>query len=82
VFVQDNPAQPHFTLRRVELTHRFDKTAFVRSVLPKDRPVLTAEEKAEGLLPRELLKPGARVLTTGVLELKKELEDRQAKSEQ
>jgi cobalt-zinc-cadmium efflux system membrane fusion protein len=80
VFVQPDASKPHFTMRRVEITHRFDRTAFVRSKLPQGRPALTAEEKAEGLLPREPLKEGDRVLTTGVLELKKELEDRQANS--
>jgi cobalt-zinc-cadmium efflux system membrane fusion protein len=79
VFVQPDPSKPHFTLRRVDVTHRFDRTAFVRSTLPEGQPALTPEEKAEGLLPRQPLEPGTWVLTSGVLELKKELEDRQAK---
>jgi cobalt-zinc-cadmium efflux system membrane fusion protein len=31
VFVQTDPAKQHYQMRRVQVTHRFDKTAFVRS---------------------------------------------------
>ncbi len=81
VFVQENAEKPEYTLRRIELTHRFDRTAFVRSKLPADQPPLSTEEKDAGLLPRQPLPQGARVLTTGVLELKRELEDRQSNPE-
>jgi hypothetical protein len=95
----------------VDVTHRFEKTAFVRGggrLLPAAfadwlacgaRPQaaapwllasarvgqlfgepLTAEEKELKMLPRSPLLPGMRVLTSGVLELKKELEDRQSKA--
>jgi cobalt-zinc-cadmium efflux system membrane fusion protein len=73
VFVQPDPNQPRYTLRRVQVTHRFDKTVYVRSDLSAAEMTLTNEEKEEGLLPRQPLKPGERVLTSGVLVLRKEL---------
>ncbi len=70
VFVQTDPTKPQYTMRRVQITHRFDKTAFVRSTpIPKNEQ-LTAKEEEEGLLPKEPLLPGDRVLPTGALELK------------
>jgi cobalt-zinc-cadmium efflux system membrane fusion protein len=81
VFVQPDPAKAEYTLRRVEVTHRFEKTVYVRSALPEGQPARTPEEEKEGLLPREPLRPGEKVLTRGVLELKKELEDRESESE-
>jgi cobalt-zinc-cadmium efflux system membrane fusion protein len=80
VFVQAKDRPGVYTMRRVEITQRFDKTAFVRSKFDggKDQLPQTAEEKEQGLLPRQALKPGERVITSGVLELKKELEDRES----
>ncbi len=80
VFVQTDPDRPRYTMRRVEITHRFDKTAFVRSKLTEKEMELTPEEKDQELLPRRPLRPGERLLTTGVLELKRELEDRESKA--
>jgi cobalt-zinc-cadmium efflux system membrane fusion protein len=80
VFVQPDPEKPEYTLRRVEVSHRFDKIAFVRSRLAKREMELTPEEKDQELLPRRPLLPGERLLTTGVLELKRELEDRESKA--
>jgi multidrug efflux pump subunit AcrA (membrane-fusion protein) len=51
VFVQADPSRPHYTLRRVEVRQRFDKTAFVRSRLTKKEMELTPEEKEQDLLP-------------------------------
>jgi cobalt-zinc-cadmium efflux system membrane fusion protein len=79
VFVQPDPSKPVYTLRRVQVTHRFEKTVFVRS-RPFDRGEDITPEEEEGLLPRQPLRKGERVLTTGVLELKKELEDRESKA--
>jgi cobalt-zinc-cadmium efflux system membrane fusion protein len=69
-----------YTFRRVEVVQRFDHSIFVRSRFPNGQDVqaLTPEEQAQGLLPRQALKPGEKVITAGVLELKKELEDREA----
>ena len=78
VFIQPDPTKPEYTLRRVEVTHRFEKTVYVRSRLPQGTPALTSEEQEQGLLPRQPLQPDERVLSTGVLELKKELEDRES----
>jgi cobalt-zinc-cadmium efflux system membrane fusion protein len=80
VFVQPDPAAPLFTLRRVEVTHRFDQSVYVRSRLPTGAPALTPAEKDQGLLPREPLREGERVLAEGVLELKKELEGRESEA--
>jgi len=82
VFVQPDPAVHQFTMRRVQVTQRFERTVFVRKTpLPKDEQ-LTALEAEEGLLPKEALRPGERVLVSGAVELKAavlELESRPAK---
>ena len=71
VFVQPDAAKHQFTMRRVQVTHRFDRTVFVRSTpIPKEEQ-LTAAEAEEGLLPKEPLRPGERVLLAGSLELKR-----------
>jgi len=78
VFVEQKPGV--YVMRRVEVTQRFDTTAFVRSRFADGQDVqpLTPEEKNDGLLPRQTLHAGEKVLTAGVLELKKELEDRES----
>jgi cobalt-zinc-cadmium efflux system membrane fusion protein len=80
VFVQAGDKPGVYTLRRVEVVQRFDKAVFVRSKFADgtDEQPLTPEEKEDGLLPRRALKPGEKVITSGVLELKKELEDRES----
>jgi len=81
VFVQADPAAHQFTMRRVQVTHRFDRSAFVRHTpLPKEEQ-LTAEEAAEGLLPKEPLRPGERVLLAGAVELKAALQDLESRPE-
>jgi membrane fusion protein, heavy metal efflux system len=80
VFVQPDPAQPHYTMRRVQVTHRFEKTAFVRSQLTPNEQKLTPEEEARGLLPLQPLKPGERFITSGVLELRAALEDKESRA--
>jgi cobalt-zinc-cadmium efflux system membrane fusion protein len=71
VFVQPDPAKSQFAMRRVEVTHRFDRTMYVRAEpIPKDAQ-LTAEEVDEGLLPKEPLRTGERVLVAGAMELKR-----------
>ncbi len=82
VFVQPNPAKPCYTMRRIQLTHRFEKTAFVRSKPFAENERLSAEEKEMGMLPLEPLRPGERILRTGAGELKAallDLESRPAK---
>jgi cobalt-zinc-cadmium efflux system membrane fusion protein len=69
VFVVD-PAKHHYTMRRVQVTHRFDKSAFVRSQPFAAAEERTEEEKELGLPPRKPLTAGERVLTTAVGELK------------
>jgi cobalt-zinc-cadmium efflux system membrane fusion protein len=70
VFVQADATKPRYTMRRVQVTHRFDQRVFVRSTpIPKEEQ-LTAQEAEEGLLPKEPLQAGERVLKKGVGELK------------
>jgi membrane fusion protein, heavy metal efflux system len=80
VFVQPDPAQPVYTMRRVRVTHRFEKTAFVRSRLTDEERALMPEEKALGMRQPEPLKPGERIIPTGVLELRAALEDMESKA--
>jgi cobalt-zinc-cadmium efflux system membrane fusion protein len=80
VFVQPDPSQPIYTMRRVRVTHRFEKSALVRSRLTVDEQVLTPEEQTLGLQPLRPLKPGERILPTGVLELRAALEDMESKA--
>jgi cobalt-zinc-cadmium efflux system membrane fusion protein len=80
VFVQPDRAKSEYVLRRVVVTHRFDHTAFVRSELTAEQEKLKPEEKDQGVRVPEPLRGGDRVITAGVLELKKELEDREAET--
>jgi cobalt-zinc-cadmium efflux system membrane fusion protein len=80
VFVQTDAEKHCYTMRRVELTHRFDKTAFVRSKPFAKAEECTPEEKEQGLLPKEPLLPGERILQTGVGELKAALLDKESQS--
>jgi cobalt-zinc-cadmium efflux system membrane fusion protein len=75
VFVQTDPTQHYYTMRRVQLTHRFEKTAFVRSKPFAKHEQLTAEEEELGMPPKEPLRPGDRILRSGVGELKAALLD-------
>jgi hypothetical protein len=70
VFVQADPNKPQYTMRRVQLTHRFGAKVFVRSEPFSKEERLTPEDEALGLPPREPLRAGERVLATAVGELK------------
>jgi cobalt-zinc-cadmium efflux system membrane fusion protein len=71
VFVQSgDPAKHQYTMRRVHVTQRFERTVFVRSKELPPEAQLTAAEAEEGLLPKKPLLPGERILQTGVGELK------------
>ena len=75
VFVQTDAAKSQYTMRRVQVTNRFDQKVFVRSTpIPKEEQ-LTAREAEEGLLPKAALQPGERLLRSGVGELKAALLD-------
>jgi cobalt-zinc-cadmium efflux system membrane fusion protein len=80
VFVQPDKDKPQFTLRRVLVTHRFDKTAFVKSKLTAKERERTAEEIKKGIPAPEPLVPKDLFLTTGALELRAALEDRVSKA--
>lgn len=78
VFVQTDPTKPYYTMRRVELTNRFAKTVFVRSRPFAKGEELTPEEAEMGVLPKQPLLPGERILESGVGELKTALADRES----
>jgi cobalt-zinc-cadmium efflux system membrane fusion protein len=83
VFVQPDPSARRFTMRRVQVTHRFERTVFVRATPIPEGERLTAQEAEAGLLPRQPLRPGERVLMAGAVELKAalvDLESRPAKA--
>jgi cobalt-zinc-cadmium efflux system membrane fusion protein len=75
VFVQPDSQRHEYTMRRVRVTHRFEKTAFVRSQLEPGEDRLSPEEIAQGFQQVQSLSPQDRILTTGVLELRAALED-------
>jgi membrane fusion protein, heavy metal efflux system len=82
VFVQPDSGKHQFTMRRVHVTHRFDHTVFVRSTeFPKEEQ-LTALEAEEGLLPKEPIRPGDRVLLAGSVELKRVVLDLESRPQQ
>jgi cobalt-zinc-cadmium efflux system membrane fusion protein len=80
VFVRPDPNKDQVTLRRVLVTHRFDKAAFVKSQLTAKEKERTPDEVKKGIPAVEPLRPGERYLTTGALELRAALEDRLSKA--
>jgi cobalt-zinc-cadmium efflux system membrane fusion protein len=80
VFVETDAQKHLYTMRRVELTQRFDKTVFVRSKPFDKKEQPTKEEQELGLLLKEPLLPKDRILQTGVGELKAALLDKEESS--
>jgi cobalt-zinc-cadmium efflux system membrane fusion protein len=78
VFVQTDPTKSQYTMRRVQVTQRFEKMVFVQSTPIPKKEQLTDQEAEEGLLPREPLRPGELILPSGVGELKAELLNRKS----
>jgi cobalt-zinc-cadmium efflux system membrane fusion protein len=78
VFVQTDPGKQNWTMRRVELTQRFENTAFVRSKPFANEEQPGAEDQDLGMLLKEPLLPGERVLQTGAGELKAALLDKES----
>jgi cobalt-zinc-cadmium efflux system membrane fusion protein len=81
VFVQPVPKLHRYTMRRVEVTHRFDKTVFIRSTEIPEAERLTSHEAREGLLPKQALRPGELLLTAGSVELKATVMDLKREAE-
>jgi cobalt-zinc-cadmium efflux system membrane fusion protein len=81
VFVQPDPAKPLYTMRRVKVTHRFENTAFVSSQISPQEAKLTDLEKRQRMQPLQPLNPGEHYITSGVLELRAALEDKESKAE-
>jgi cobalt-zinc-cadmium efflux system membrane fusion protein len=78
VFVETDAQKQYYTMRRVELVRRFEKSVFVRSEAFAKSDERSAEEDELGLLPKQTLLPGERVLTTGVGELKSALLEKES----
>jgi cobalt-zinc-cadmium efflux system membrane fusion protein len=78
VFVQIDAQKHRYRMRRVEVVNRFEKSVFVRSrpFLPAE--ALTDEERKQDFLPLEALNEGDQVLTSGVLELKAAVTEKEA----
>ena len=70
VFVQADPQKPVYTMRRVQVTNRFDRTAYVRSVPMSKDEQRAPDAEGQPSSPAEPLRAGERVLTAGTLELK------------
>ena len=75
---QTDAAKQQYTMRRVELVRRFEKSVFVRSRSFGKDEELTAEEKELSMLPKQPLLPGERILGTGVGELKSALMEKES----
>ncbi|HEV8000342.1 MAG TPA: efflux RND transporter periplasmic adaptor subunit [Planctomycetaceae bacterium] len=82
VFVQTDAEKQYYTMRRVELVGRFDHTLFVRDKPFTKAEERTAEEAELGMLPKQPLSPGERILRTGVGELKIALLDLESQPRQ
>jgi cobalt-zinc-cadmium efflux system membrane fusion protein len=78
VFVQTDAKRHHYTMRRVQVTHRFKRVAFVRSTDIPNKEQWKPGEKELDLLPREPLREGDKVLLRGALELKAALLDKES----
>jgi cobalt-zinc-cadmium efflux system membrane fusion protein len=76
VFVQINAAEQQYQMRRVEVTARFENVVWVQSKPPEE--ARTAEDRRLDLLPREALQGNDKVLTSGVLELKAALTEKES----
>jgi len=81
VFVQPDANKSEFVMRRVMVVGRNENRVCVRSQLSEKEKQLTPEEQDQGLLPKSELKVGERVITSGLLELKKELEDLESENQ-
>jgi cobalt-zinc-cadmium efflux system membrane fusion protein len=75
VFVQPDPKEHDYMLRRVAVVRRFKDVTFVRSRLTDEEKRISQAEAARGRRPLEPLLPGERVITNGVVLLTTALED-------
>jgi cobalt-zinc-cadmium efflux system membrane fusion protein len=80
VFIQPDLGKPVYTMRRVLVSHRFEKTAWVRSRLTREEQEQSQEDEARGLWPIRPLEKGERFLPTGILELRAALEERESRA--
>ena len=80
VFVQPDPKKSVYAMRKVDVTNRYEQTAYIRS-----EPLTKAEARLVGedgkpISNVEPLREGERVITTGALELKTALENKQSEN--
>jgi len=75
VFVLTDARKHEYTMRRVQVVRRFENTAYVRSELTPEEKKLNLQDDKKHWPPREPLRPGDQILTTGVLELRAAQED-------
>jgi cobalt-zinc-cadmium efflux system membrane fusion protein len=80
VFVQQDPARADYTLQRVDVVDRFGKTLFLRSKPFAKGEERSPQESEKGLLPKQAVSPGARLVRSSLAELKAALEDREARA--
>ena len=78
IFIQTDARKGWYTLQRVHVTHQFEDRLFIATKLTENQMKLTSEEEAQGILPKKPLKLGTPLITAGLLELRKELQDREA----
>ena len=78
-FVQVSPKGDEYTMRRVQVTRRFEETAYVHNELTAEDRKANAEDQKQGLPPRQALAADDQILTAGVLELRSALEDMMSK---
>jgi cobalt-zinc-cadmium efflux system membrane fusion protein len=75
VFVEVNAERREYTLRRVRVEARFKDAVVVRSKLTAEDEKLSEAEQKLGRRPLQPLRAGERVLTRGVVELTRALEE-------
>lgn len=79
VYVQTDADKHRYTMRRVVVIQRFEKSAFICSTPIPAADQVTPEEKEQGLLPRQPVRIGEKLLIAGVLELKAALLEKEAR---
>jgi cobalt-zinc-cadmium efflux system membrane fusion protein len=78
VFAQKDPARADYTMQRVDVVDRLGKTLFLRSKPFAQGEERSPQETEKGLLPKQAVLPGTRLIRSSLAELKAVLEDREA----
>ena len=80
VFIQADAEKQLYTMRRILVKQRFDRTAYVWSELTSEQCKLSPEEEKLKIPPPQPLVVGDRYITSGALELRAALDERLAKA--